>query len=158
MKYLHKELGKRVLELDTELTEENGYPLGSSYNDYLAKKWIELSDAQLVFIDANPSASVEEIINMSLNSVNTPTLEDVRARKLQELETVADNKLESLVGGKTVLRAITGFLDEVESTSAVAAIQNDIDALRTAYEGFKTDIEAAATIEDLEHIFIHFNV
>jgi hypothetical protein len=151
MKYLHKEL-----HCDFEVAEaldNESFMIGNTYADYLAGKWVELTTEMEVFRDTHSDVSVKEVIEMTLAPAPSmpPVLsfEEVRTQRLSELESAADARLEQLVGGRAVLRAITGFLDEVEGSAAVAAVQSDVDALKATYESLKAMVEAATTVEEV---------
>lgn len=75
------------MEYDYELQVEDGYDIGITYQDYLQSKWILMSEQQLAFKEANPSASVKEVIEMQLR-VPTPGELQAKARstKLTDLD------------------------------------------------------------------------
>lgn len=67
MLYINNSVTGQYLELDYTLTVEGGYEMGTTYEDYLQGKWIELSEGQISFREQNPRASVREVINMTLD-------------------------------------------------------------------------------------------
>lgn len=67
MLYIQNSVSGHYLELDYLLSLENGYEMGTTYEDYLQGKWIELSEEQKLFREQNSNASVKEVINMQLN-------------------------------------------------------------------------------------------
>ena len=62
------------------------YLIGNSYNDYLNKKWVLLSDEQVSFRNENPNASVKEVWEMKLSETPLMTIEKARMRKIEEIE------------------------------------------------------------------------
>lgn len=82
-KYTYIKLGiKGVYITFDEKFDETLYDnLGSTYQDYLDKKWILLSDEQVAFHEENPTATVKEVLNMEL----TPKQERTLNRAKQEM-------------------------------------------------------------------------
>lgn len=72
--------------LDEKLGE--GYNLSetNSLDDFKAGKIILLNDSQIAFKEANPNATTEEVFNMSLTPAHTPTLDEIKAQKLAQIE------------------------------------------------------------------------
>lgn len=56
-------------KIDSEYWEGK---IGTTYEDFLDGKWVNLSSKQLKFKADNPSASVKEVINMELEEVEVP--------------------------------------------------------------------------------------
>lgn len=67
MLYINNSVNGQYLEIDYTLTEEKGYEMGTTYEDYLQGKWIELSEGQKLFHEQNPGASIREVINTELD-------------------------------------------------------------------------------------------
>ena len=75
-------------EIDAEYWEGQ---IGTTYEDFLEDKWVLLSDEQVAFHEANPNASVREVLAMELDPVYTPDpVEEAKNAKLNEL-TVYDS-------------------------------------------------------------------
>lgn len=53
-------------KIDSEYWEGK---IGTTYDDFLNNKWINLSSKQLKFKEDNPGASIKEVINMELEEV-----------------------------------------------------------------------------------------
>ena len=90
MKYIQKEIQDNYVELPFELDEN--YSQGSTIDDFKFGKWIKLSDAQIAFHEANPTAGIEEVIAMKLNvpeqleTVQLSDLENARQAKYEEID------------------------------------------------------------------------
>lgn len=80
MKYIKQD---QILSFDFEL--DSKYNIGSSYEDYVAGKYVKLSDAQVKFYENNPSANISEVWNMAMVS-HERTLEQAKAAKIAEIE------------------------------------------------------------------------
>lgn len=66
------------------------YDMGTTYEDYLNDKFIELSDAQLQFHQDNPKASVREVIAMELDPsapepMEEEILQNAKSKKKREI-------------------------------------------------------------------------
>ena len=74
-------------EIDAEYWEDQ---IGETYKDFLDDKWVLLSDKQVEFHEENPNASIEEVLNMELNTIPEPSVEELIQRakmdKLNELQ------------------------------------------------------------------------
>ena len=64
MKYINKDIRGIYADFDFELDEN--YSQGSTLDDFEAGKWIKLSDEQIAFHNANPTASIQEVLNIQL--------------------------------------------------------------------------------------------
>lgn len=71
MRYLQKEVINNQCEFSFELDSDN-YTVGSTWEDYLNGYWIPMSEAQIVFSENNPSASIKEIFDMELIVIEEP--------------------------------------------------------------------------------------
>lgn len=85
MIYLKKSVRGYYVEFDSPLNE-TAFKLGSTFEDFLFQKWIPLSEEQVQFHLENPKASVKEVIDMKLTPTPEPTIEEVKQKKLQDLE------------------------------------------------------------------------
>ena len=70
-------------ELDTV-----NYEVGTTWEDYVAGKYVLLTEEQIAFKEANEGASVEEVFNMQLTPIPEPTPEELlwRARDAKRQE------------------------------------------------------------------------
>ena len=105
MVYIQNGIRDIYAELDFEL--DNNYQVGVNYQDFKAGKWIKLSDEQIAFHEANPSASISEMLAMKLNEVEQPVTEEIselekaRQAKLTEIKTQDDFSNKFFVSVKT---------------------------------------------------------
>ena len=84
--YIKKNVRGYFVELPEELTSDLYDNLGETYADYLNNKWVKLSDEQIAFREANPSASVREVWDMALTPPYERTVEDARHELLDKIE------------------------------------------------------------------------
>lgn len=94
MLYINNSVNGKYLEIDYTLTEEKGYEMGTTYEDHLQGKWIELSEEQKAFREEHPTASEREVINMEMDpEPPQPTpeelLERAKANKKEKLSMYA---------------------------------------------------------------------
>ena len=64
--YIQKDTTTIYVELDYLL--DDNYTTGTTWDDYKAGLWVLLSDEQVAFRKANPTASVQEVFNMELKN------------------------------------------------------------------------------------------
>lgn len=85
--YINNSVRGSYIEYDYELKIEEGHSLGTTYQDYLQGKWILMTPEQLAFKEANPDASVKEVIEKQLR-VPTPEelLAKARSNKMTDLD------------------------------------------------------------------------
>lgn len=62
------------------------YSLGATYEDSLNDKYVPLSKTQVEYHKEHPDAPAYEVWTMQEQAPYTPTLEDVKARKIAEIE------------------------------------------------------------------------
>ena len=93
MKYIKQD---QILSFDFEL--DSKYNIGSSYEDYVAGKYVKLSDAQVKFLENNPSANISEVWNMAMVS-HERTLEQAKAEKTAEIERFDETTNEFSING-----------------------------------------------------------
>ncbi|MDR1878286.1 MAG: hypothetical protein LBQ64_01830 [Bacteroidales bacterium] len=63
---MNKYINKRFSRLGMRTFQHPPFPSGTGIDDFNDGKWIELSEAQIAFAEANPKASGTEILNMQL--------------------------------------------------------------------------------------------
>lgn len=83
MLYVNIDSESKVINLDFEL--DDNYEVGATYEDYLDGKWVKLNAEQEVFYNANPSASVKEVLNCALNPPYESSLDDMKNMKVSEI-------------------------------------------------------------------------
>ncbi len=84
MHYLKQ--GHGLITLPEPLNPELYNNIGATPADYHRSYFIPLTDEQVAFREANPSASIAEILAMALTPPPEPTLDDLRAEKLAALD------------------------------------------------------------------------
>lgn len=63
-----------------------GYWLGDTWEDYLQGRLVILSDEQVAFHEAHPTATPKEVWDMELVPAKEPTLAEVKANKIAEIQ------------------------------------------------------------------------
>lgn len=81
MIYIQNEID--FLELNDKLLPEDGYPIGTTIEDYNVGMWILLNDDQVAFHNSHPDASPVEVLKMELH---IPSLKEAIQEKLDELD------------------------------------------------------------------------
>lgn len=91
MKYVNKNI--KGFYWDGFDLDPASYDIGYSHDDFLAGKWVELDERQIAFHEANPDASVKEVIAMQLDPVYEPPqpteeelVDRARQEKLSEIQ------------------------------------------------------------------------
>ena len=98
--YIKYNIRGKFIELPNELTSDLYSNLGTTYNDYLNGLWVKLTDEQVSFHKANPSASVYEVFTMQLKPAYVRTLLDAQNEKVSSIQSyhrahVSDFKLDT---------------------------------------------------------------
>src|SRR5574344_875049 len=93
MKYIKQD---QILSFDFDLKSK--YNIGSSYEAYVAGKYVKLTDAQVKFYENNPSANISEVWNMAMVS-HERTLEQAKAEKTAEIEHFDESTNEFTING-----------------------------------------------------------
>lgn len=70
--YIKKNINGNYVTLDSELDSALHNDIGTTYEHYLNNWWVKLTKAQVKFHQDNPTASIEEVINMELKVIPTP--------------------------------------------------------------------------------------
>lgn len=82
--YINREIYPKMLVQDEPL--DDNYAKGNSYDDYISgtpAPWIELGEEQLAFKEANPKATVKEIIEAKLDE--SRILNEEKSAKYEEM-------------------------------------------------------------------------
>jgi hypothetical protein len=149
--YLHKNI-YGYHEIEDHPDNFNGFApdaFGVTFEDYIAGKWIPLSDKQAAFVKANQTASVREWIAMQLDPPPPePSLEELKAQALAQVESRATGKLEEMYPAHKVMAAVSGFADEAETAALLLAYEDTqssiLDALNTAKAAINSATNKAA--------------
>lgn len=90
--YINREIYPNQLVQDNPL--DDNYAKGYSYDDYIngnPAPWIELGEEQLAFKEANPKATVKEIIEAKLD--DSRLLNEEKSAKYEEIRTYENENL-----------------------------------------------------------------
>lgn len=90
--YINREIYPNQLVQDDPL--DDNYAKGNSYDDYINGNpipWIELGEEQLAFKEANPKATVKEIIEAKLD--DSRLLNEEKSAKYEEIRTYENENL-----------------------------------------------------------------
>jgi hypothetical protein len=90
---MNKYINKRFNQLGMRTFQNPPSPMGASVDDFNAGKWIELSEDQITFAEANPDASGTEILNMQLYVPPTPPVpsyEELVSQYIREQYSIDD--------------------------------------------------------------------
>lgn len=83
MKYIYIKINIGYVEFDSPISPElNGNNLGTTYQDYLDGKWVQLNNEQITFHNEHPNALIEEVFTLTTPSVN---LEQLKRQKINEI-------------------------------------------------------------------------
>ena len=85
---------EQFIELNELLTEEGGFALASSYEDYKAGgRYLLLSEEQEAFYAEHPTATVKEVWDMELVKPYTPTAEELKRREVDRINRETDMRI-----------------------------------------------------------------
>ena len=84
--YIKKDLFNKFIELEKPLSSREYNNLGTTWEDYLDNKWVPLSKKQVEFYNNNPAATVKEVWDMELASVDEKTIEDAKMEALLRID------------------------------------------------------------------------
>lgn len=90
--YINREIYPKMLVQDEPL--DDNYAKGNSYDDYISgtpAPWIELGEEQLTFKEANPKATIKEIIEAKLD--DSRLLNDDKQAKYNDIMTYENDNL-----------------------------------------------------------------
>ena len=85
--YIRKTINGYYIEFPQEI--DNVYwsgKIGSTYEDFLDDKWILLSEEQVAFHVNNPSATIEQVLNMDISDSNIRTIDDAKREMINNVE------------------------------------------------------------------------
>jgi predicted DNA binding CopG/RHH family protein len=105
---------------DTKL-EADLFDIGTTWEDYVDFKFVQLSKAQAKFHEDNPEASPYEVWNMELTPPHVRTLEEAKAEMIQRINEydASDN-----VNGFTVNHEIEGWFTADERSNYRSSIES----------------------------------
>lgn len=82
--YIKHDIKGFYAEFGTPLTD--GFSLGTTWDDFVNNKWVQLGNAQVAFREANPTAKIHEVWNMELDPVHVRDLSDAKSEKISAIE------------------------------------------------------------------------
>lgn len=168
--YIQKDAANIYVAMPEKLdTADND--IGTTWEDYVAGKYVLLTEEQIAFKEANEGASVEEVFNMQLTPIPEPTpeekLQTAKDLKRQEVYNtdyrhyyIEDNDVYTY--DRLSLKDQCARKDTVEvngnsyKSSLLLEALNEMadynDICIGLSEKLLSDIEAAETVEDVEAI------
>lgn len=84
--YIKLSIAKRYVSFEQPLSEEEYNNIGSTWDDYLADKWVPLSKQQAAYHKDHPEAGVKEVWDMAPAPPAPRTLDDAKHEKIAEIE------------------------------------------------------------------------
>ena len=84
--YIKHDVRGFYVELENELTPDLYSNLGTNWDDFIANKWIKLSDEQVAFRSEHPTAKVHEVWTMTMDPVHVRDINDAKNEKKAELD------------------------------------------------------------------------
>lgn len=168
--YIQKDAANIYVTMPEKLDTANN-DIGTTWEDYVAGKYVLLTEEQIAFKEANEGASVEEVFNMQLTPIPEPTpeekLQTAKDLKRQEVYNtdyrhyyIDDNDVYTY--DRLSLKDQCARKDTVEvngksyKSSLLLEALNEMadynDICIGLSEKFLSDIEAAETVEDVEVI------
>jgi hypothetical protein len=134
--YIKHDVPGFYIELAEQLSEELYDNLGTTWDDFIANKFVLLSDEQVAFHNENPSAKVSEVWTMVLDPVHERDLNDAKNEMKSKIEQY--DKSEE-VNGFTINNAITAWFTVEErlnyQRSVEAALSVSEDSKLTFFVG-----------------------
>lgn len=84
--YIRKSIAGNYIEFPDSIDSEYwAGKIGSTYEDYLDNKWIELSDSQVAFHEQYPQATIKEVLEEQLTPAPVRTLQDAKDECLAKI-------------------------------------------------------------------------
>ena len=156
MIYINKNAKTPYVDLMFTL-DPTTYTVGTTYEDYENGLWVLLSDGQIAFKDANPTASVSEVFNMQLEEAEQPSDEELlstaKSAKLAEASQYHAEKLKEITynGATVYLDSYSRLLKEREATAALNAGESvvDLNGLAFPIEYIEQVMDSIAEYENL---------
>lgn len=123
--------------------------IGTTYEDFEDGKWVLLSEEQVLFHQNNPTASVEEVLNMTLIlPVNEKTLEQVKEEKLEQLYEYDSS--DSVNG--FIVNGIESWFTAAERTNFRASIDSAKILNMNTVTFFVKTLEITISIQEAENL------
>ena len=134
-------------------------------NTNIMRNYRELTDAQREFYLENPTATVQEVVNCQIYvpPVIEPNVSAHRTMRLRQLKehfigSISVSVLEyamanACLAGTSLTYTGTAFYTDSEARAIMKTFMDESAAAMTSYNSYKTRIEAANTIEDIDEIY-----
>lgn len=90
--YIKYNIKGKYVEFPEALNPELYNNIGETYSDYVSGKWVLLSDEQLAFREANPTASVKEVFEMKLKEAPVRTIEQAKTEMKSKINQYDSSK------------------------------------------------------------------
>lgn len=145
---------KKILETRT--------PLPTQFNPSV----VELTPEQVEFYLANPTATIQEVMNCELTPPYVPPTPDVQEyadEKVKELKeacyaSVTIDELQyamanAVIAGTSIAYAGKKHYSTSEAIAIMKQFMDESDKAVTVYETYKTRIESASTIEAIDSLY-----
>ena len=127
-------IDNKIIAYDTELdTTLYSYP--------------KLTDEQANFYELH-RCTLQEVLNLQLNEVYVPTLDEVRANKINYFSQLAFDERAKILPEYKLINASLGVYDATET----ARIKGIVEAFRTEYYRLEALCKQAKSVEELELI------
>ena len=86
-KYIYIKREHGFIEFDTPMSEElNGNVMGTTWQDYLDRKWVQLSAEQIAFKNEHPNASIKEVFDMQMTPEPVRTLKQAKDEMIANID------------------------------------------------------------------------
>ena len=112
--YIKHNIKGFYVELETKLSDEL-HETGSTWEDFLANKWVLLTNEQVAFRNENPTAKISEVFNMTLDPITTTkTLESVKDSLYAEINNYDSS---TAINQFTVNNTLAGWFTPTERSN-----------------------------------------
>lgn len=120
MIYINKTAYNIYVELDEALDKECNY-IGETWEEYMQGAWLLLSEDQIAFHEANPSASVKEVWDMEITPIAEYT-RTVRDAKFEMLHKISEYDSSNNINGFVVNDILHGWFTPEERSNYKSSI------------------------------------
>lgn len=153
-KYYYIKLGSGVIVLSTPL-DGAAYNIGATYNDYLNGLFVPLTDDQSYFYLSHKNATTAAVWECGANIPHEPSIDDIRAQKLNELS-MYDN---SSAVNEFIINGVGAWFTPSErtnySSSVSAAKLLGVEMLSFYVSGIKLDVPTDAAERMLAAVMLY---
>lgn len=119
MIYIKRNIPGNYVIMDKKLDANLHNDIGTTFDDYLNNLWVPLNENQIKFKEENPSASLQEVWSMQLNSTHTRTIEEAKNEMLHKIEQYDQSEN---VNGFTVNNTIKAWFTPQERSNYKSSI------------------------------------